>query len=545
MRTLSLLLILLSQVAFSQVKSVKNPVARPKLVVGIVVDQMRWDYLYRYYNRYTANGGFRRLINQGFSCENTFINYIPTVTACGHTCLYTGSVPALHGIAGNEWYDRTTRRVVYCTDDHSVQGVGTTAAAGKMSPRNMLTTSIADELKLATNFRSKVIGIAFKDRGAILPAGHSANAAYWYEPASGNFITSTYYMESLPQWVTEFNSKRYPDQYLKKGWNTLYPIETYTQSTEDDMPWEGKPFGADQRTFPYKLDKFIDSKSFGTLTSTPYGSTLTKQMAMAAVEGEQLGKDSITDFLAVSFSSPDYIGHTFGPNSIESEDGYLRLDKELGELFSFLDKKVGTGQYLVFLSADHGSAHSGGLSTALKLPGGGFRYEVIDRGVDSVLRKEYGEHKFIAASENYQLYIDKLVTDSLKLDREKVYKTVVDYLMTIPEVENAYAFDDLVETALPEFLKKQAVNGYNHKRSGDIQIILRPGYMYGGFTGTTHGSWNPYDSHIPLLFYGWNVKPGKTNRETHMTDAAPTIAAMLRIQMPSGSVGEVVEEVFK
>ncbi len=545
MRTLLLLLIVISNVAFAQVKNVKNPVQRPKLVVGIVVDQMRWDYLYRYYNRYAANGGFKRLINQGFSCENTFINYLPTVTACGHTCLYTGSVPAIHGIAGNEWYDQQNRKVVYCAGDDSVTGVGTTGNGGKMSPRNMVTTSITDELKLATNFRSKVVGVAFKDRGAILPAGHSANAAYWYEGSSGNFISSTYYMKNLPQWVTEFNNKKYPDQYFKQGWNTLYPIETYAQSTKDDEPWEGKPFGEDQRAFPYKLDKYIGSTSYGMLTATPYGNTLTRQMAIAAIEGEQMGKDSITDFLTVSFSSPDYIGHTFGPNSIEAEDGFLRLDKELGELFAYLDKNVGTGQYLVFLSADHGAAHSGGFSAANKLPGGGFRYEQLEKGLDSVLRKQYGNYKFVAASDNYQFYIDQHLTDSLNLDRKKIYKTAVDFLLKDPIVERAFAFEDLANVPLPEFIMKQVVNGYNEKRSGDIQVFLKPGYMHGGYTGTTHGAWNPYDSHIPLLFYGWNVKPGKTNRETHMTDAAPTIAAMLHIQMPSGSVGDVVEEVFK
>src|SRR5687767_474642 len=337
---LLLLLLFVSNFTFSQSgKAVKNPVKRPKLVVGIVVDQMRWDYLYRYYDRYTANGGFKRMINQGFSCENTFINYAPTVTAPGHACLYTGSVPAIHGIAGNEWYDSKAKEYVYCVADTTVQGAGTTAFAGRMSPRNMLATTITDELRLATNFRSKVIGISFKDRGAVLPAGHSANAAYWYESATGKFISSSYYMQNLPQWVTEFNDKKFPDQYFKSGWNTLYPINTYTQSTADDQAWEGKPFGAEQKGFPYKLDHFIGSTNYGSLTGTPYGNSLTRQMAISAIDAEQLGKDSITDFLAVSFSTPDYIGHTFGPNSIEAEDGFLRLDKDLGELLDHLDKR--------------------------------------------------------------------------------------------------------------------------------------------------------------------------------------------------------------
>jgi predicted AlkP superfamily pyrophosphatase or phosphodiesterase len=537
------LLLLLSIVSYSQPNKVyKNATERPKLVVGIVVDQMRWDYLYRYYNRYSP-GGFRRLIDQGFSAENTFINYIPTVTGCGHACLYTGSVPAINGIAGNEWIDINTKKIVYCAGDTTVSGVGTTSNAGRMSPRNMLVTTICDELKLATNFRSKVIGIAFKDRGAILPAGHSADAAYWYDAATGNFITSTYYMQSLPQWVTEFNNKKLPDTYFKKGWNTLKPIETYTQSTKDEVKWEGTPLGADQRGFPYNLEKFIGSTNYNALTFTPYGNTLTKDMAMAAVTAEQLGKDDITDFLAISFSTPDYIGHAFGPNSIEAEDGFLRLDRDLADLFSFLDKTVGNNQYLVFLSADHGAAHSGGFSMNYKLPGGSVEYGLLEKGVDSVLSARFGNFRLRYGAENYQLHFDHRLIDSLKLDKEDVYETAIRYLLKQPDVEQAFALDDIMETSLPEHIKAQAINGYHPKRSGDVQVILKAGYMHGGATGTTHGSWNPYDSHIPLLFYGWKVKAGKTNRETYMTDAAPTIAAMLRIQMPSGCVGKVIEEV--
>ncbi len=541
-----LLLLFVSGSLFSQVSNpVRNSVKRPKLVVGIVIDQMRWDYLYRYYDRYVADGGFKRMINRGFSCDNTLINYVPTVTACGHTCLYTGSVPAIHGIAGNEWYDAKTEQIVYCASDNSVSGVGTSSAAGKMSPRNMLTTTITDELRLATNFRGKVIGVSFKDRGAILPAGHAANAAYWYDGTTGNLITSTYYMQSLPQWVTDFNNKKYPDQYFKKGWNTLYPINTYVQSTGDEQPWEGKPLGEDQKGFPYKLDKFIGSTNYGALISTPYGNTFTKQMAIAAIEGEQLGKDTVTDFLAVSFSTADYIGHAFGPNSIEAEDGFLRLDKDLGDLFNYLDKNVGKNQYLVFLSADHGAAHAGGFSQNFKVPGGYVQYGLLERGVDSVLKKQFGNYKFLAASDNSQLYLDQQLIDSLKLSKSDMYKVVVDYLLKQPYVENAFAMEDLMKVSLPEHVRTQVINGYNRLRSGDIFYYFSPGYMSGGTSGTTHGAWNPYDAHIPLLWYGWNVKPGKINRETHMTDVSATLAAMLEIQMPSGCVGEVIEEVFK
>ncbi len=536
-----LLLLLVSNALFSQVNKVPGTkIERPKLVVGIVVDQMRWDFLYRYYDRYAANGGFKRMLNQGFSCENTLINYVPTYTACGHSTLYTGTVPAVHGITGNEWWDVLEKREVYCVEDNSVQGVGTTANAGKMSPRNMFTTTICDELRLATNFRSKVIGVAFKDRGGILPAGHAANAAYWYEPASGKFITSTYYMKALPAWVEQFNGRKLPDTYMKGGWKTLYPIDTYVQSTIDDHPAEGKPLGKEQRGFPYKLEQFI-GKNYGMLTFTPYGNTVTKEMAIAAVAGEQLGKDSITDFLAVSFSTPDYIGHAFGPNSIEAEDNYLRLDKDLGELFDYLDKNVGKGEYLVFLSADHAAAHAARFMNEHNLPAQSVRYGYQQK-LDSIFSAKYGAARYVEAETNSQLFFNHHVVDSMKLNLDEIKKLAIAYMMTQPEIHRVFAYDGLEKAAFPDELKKVIQNGYYPNRAGDLHYTLQPGSLPGS-TGTTHGSIYTYDTHIPLVWYGWKIAPGRTTRQVHMTDVAPTIAAMLRIQMPNGNVGNVITEI--
>lgn len=538
---LVLLLLLISGSCIAQVsKTQPSSVNRPKLVVGVVVDQMRWDYLYRYYNRYAADGGFRRLLDKGFSCENTHINYMPTYTACGHATLYTGTVPAVHGITGNEWWDVKLKREIYCVEDDSVKGVGTTAKAGQMSPRNMFTTSVCDELKLATNFRSKVIGIAFKDRGGILPAGHAADGVYWYEPASGKFISSSWYGNSLPQWVTEMNNKKLPDQYFKKGWNTIYPIDTYQQSTKDEQVFEGKPFGKDQKGFPYKLDGYI-GKDYNMLTFTPHGNTLTREMATAAVTHEQLGKDSITDFLAISFSTPDYIGHSFGPNSIEAEDNYLQLDRELGQLFSFLDNKVGKGEYLVFLSADHAAAHVPVFMKQNKLPAGTTGGYV--EKIDSLLSAQYGKYKLIESEYNSQLFYNHQLMDSLKLNKKEISRKIINYLMNDDIMYAAFEYDDVANATLTEKLKRSAVNGYFSKRSGDIQYILKPGYFLGGETGTTHGSPFAYDTHIPLLWYGWNIKQGKTSREVHMTDVAPTISALLHIQMPNGNIGEPIREI--
>lgn len=520
-------------------------VQRPKLVVGLVVDQMRWDYLYRYYDRYTVNGGFKRLLNQGFSCENTMIPYTPTVTACGHSCIYTGSVPAINGITGNLWWDRELKREVYCTEDKTVKTVGSNSTLGQMSPRNLLVTTICDELRLATNFRSKVIGVALKDRGGIVTAGHSANAAYWYDNTSGDWITSTYYMDDLPKWVKDFNAQKLVDKYYKQGWNTLFPLNTYIQSTTDNKTYEGKPFGPDVNGFPYDTKNFI-GKNYLTIASMPQGNTLTTEFAKAAINGEQLGADNITDFLAVSYSSPDYIGHGFGPNSIESEDGFLRLDKELGNLLEFLDSKVGKNQYLVFLSADHGVVQVPEFLNEHHLPATRVFISDIRKTMNELLKNKYGKGNLIVSTDNYQFHLNNSVLDSAHLDSEELKTWIINYLSVTPGITRAFAINKLMQTTLNAKQKEMLANGYYPKRSGDVQIILQPQFIEGySTTGTTHGLWNPYDAHIPLLWYGWGIKQGKTNRETYMTDIAPTIAAMLHIQMPSGCVGHAIEDVMK
>ncbi len=537
------LLLLFSNLIHAQTANIPGKtLKRPKLIVGIVVDQMRWDFLYRYYDRYLPDGGFKRLVNKGFSCENTYINYIPTYTACGHTCLYTGSVPAVHGITGNSWYDLQLNRDVYCTEDNTVKGVNNDNQNGQMSPRNMIVTTITDELRMATNFRSKVIGISIKDRGAILPAGHSANAAYWYDGGSGEFISSTFYMNELPQWVERFNKRKLVDGYYKNEWKTLYPIETYSQSMTIKDYYAGvEPEKI--KSFPYNYEGNI-GKSYGSLAATPYGNTIIKELATEAIIHEQLGKDSITDFLAISFSTPDYIGHGYGPNSIEVEDIYLRLDKELGDFFKFLDNKVGKDQYLVFISADHGAAHSIHFNSLNKLTGQPFKAH-LERSIEEVLARNFANHKLIKTWSNHQAFLDHRLIDSLKLDKSVITKMIVDTLSAQQEVYRAFNYDQLMTIPLQETIRQRSINGYFPSRTGDVQYILKPGYTGMSGNGTTHGAWNPYDSHIPLVWYGWNVKPGKTNRETYMTDVAPTIAAMLRIQMPNGCVGTVIEEVVQ
>ncbi len=523
-----------------------NAANKPKLVVGIVIDQMRWDYLFRFKNIFKANGGFNRLMNEGFNCNNTFIPYTPTVTAAGHTCVYTGSVPGIHGITGNAWYDKDLGRNVYCSEDKSVVGVGgKDEVIGQMSPKNMLTTTITDELRMSSNFASKVIGIALKDRGSILPAGHSANAAYWYDGKSGNFITSTYYMKSLPTWVNNFNDRKLVDSLYKLNWSTSLSKEQYLAlATDDQKDYEAKPFGKEQLGFPYDFSKFI-GKDFSKISTTPYGNTLTTEMAKAALLAEKLGKRNETDFLAISYSSPDYIGHSFGPNSWEIVDNYARLDVELGNFFDFLDKEVGKGQYTIFLTADHAVAHVAGFMKENKLPAGTIDEEAGVKNVNKKLKEVFGADSLILSNYNYQLTLNKPSIKRNEIDREKLVEWIIEHFSKVEGIARVFEVDELMETPLNHTIKERIANGYYPSRSGDIQLIFKPGYMDGKNTGTTHGLWNPYDSHIPLLWYGWGVKKGSSHKEVYMTDIAPTLAALLKIQMPNGCVGKVIDEVLK
>jgi predicted AlkP superfamily pyrophosphatase or phosphodiesterase len=524
-----------SLIGFSQV-------ARPKLVIGLVVDQMRWDYLYRYSDLY-GTGGFKRLLKDGFSAENSFIPYMPTYTAVGHSCIYTGSVPAISGIVGNNWYDKTANKFVYCTDDSTVSTVGNTGKAGKMSPVNMWVTTITDELKLSNNFKSKVIGIALKDRGAILPAGHSANAAYWYD--GGKWISSTHYMSTLPSWVTQFNDKDVAGTYMKNDWNTLLPIEKYDLSTADDKPYETSIKGEKTVTFPHKLSAIDGGYKYESFRTAPFANTFTFDFAKAAIESERLGKNTVTDFLAVSISSTDYVGHSFGPNSVEIEDVYLRLDKDIESFLIYLDKNIGKGNYTLFLSADHGVAHVPAFLKEHKMPGGTFEDGDILKELNEKVETKFAVKMAIKTVMNYQVYLnDKNIAEQNK-SKGDIIEYVIAVLKEKDFIINAFELDKVMEAALPTPQKEMMVNGYNPKRSGDIEFTFKSGYFDGGVKGTTHGLWNPYDAHIPCVFYGWGIKPGKTYRTTYMTDIAPTIAALLKIQMPSGCVGKVIPEGIK
>lgn len=528
----------------SAAPAASKDIPRPKLVVGIIVDQMRYDYFYRYYDKY-GKGGIKRFLNEGFIARNNHYHYALTITAPGHASVYTGSAPAIHGIIGNDWYDPIAKRAVYCVEDSTVTVVGSTSeGAGKMSPRNLLVTTIPDQLKLATNFRSRTIGISIKNRGAILPAGHSADAAYWFDSRTGHFISSTYYMNELPKWVQEYNDKKYPSQYAQKGWETLLPIEQYEESTADNQPWERKNTGEENPVFPHALAG-ISGNVFGTVSSTPWGNTMVKDMGIAAVKNEKLGKGRFTDFLALSFSATDAVGHQYGPNSIESEDVYLRLDKDFEEIFTFLDSWVGKDNYTVFLSADHGVMGVPAFWNSKKLPAGVMDQKQLVVDLKRALSAEFGEGDFILAAENYQIYLNHQEMKKRGVSQADIHRVIKEALISDPSVADILNLQNLNNEQLTDYQLSMYKNLVNVKRSGDIQIVPRPGWFPGSSQGTTHGSPYNYDTHVPFALFGWGIKKGETLRRTVVADIAPTISALLHTLPPNGSIGTPVVEALK
>ena len=462
--------------------------SKPKLVVGIMVDQMRWDYINKYKAHFSSPNGFLRMVNEGATCDFTMIPYTPTVTAVGHASVYTGSVPALNGISGNNWFDNFSQKNVYCVEDNSVNSVGVeNSAAGKMSPANLWTTTIGDELKIATNFKSKVIGLSIKDRGAILPAGHSADGAFWYDSKTGNFISSTFYSKQLPNWVSNYNNQHRVDSLYAKGWNLSLAKSVYEANCDQDQnDYESTPLGKEQKSFPYSLSQFI-GKDYGKISSTPYGNTILAELAEQAIINEKMGQDDITDLLAVSFSSPDYIGHSFGPDSWETLDGYVKLDATLAKLFAVLDKQVGKNNYTVFLTADHAVAHIPGFSKKHHLPGGTVSEDQLKKDLTSFIASKGFDPKLISAIREYNVHFNAPLMESLGIERNKLVQLCRQFLEKNAEVIQVVDARNVAAASLPSELRERIANGFNPQRSGDLFLLTKSGYVDGFSTGTSHG----------------------------------------------------------
>ena len=509
----------------------------PKLVVGIVVDQMRYDYLTRFWDRF-GDDGFKKLVNNGYNFKNNHFNYIPTYTGPGHASVWTGTSPMNHGIIGNNWFDKNKGQSVYCTDDASVEPVGTTSKAGKMSPNLLKTTTLGDENRLHTQMRGKTIGVAIKDRGSILPAGHTANAAYWFHGADeGKFISSTFYMKDLPKWVQDFNNSDHAESYLRT-WNSLYELESYTESGNDENSFERGFTGKATATFPYDLDKLkTENGNYGIISQTPFGNDLTTDFALAAIQGEGLGQDENTDILTISFSSTDYIGHNFGVNSKEIQDTYLRLDKNLASLLEYLDENIGENEYTVFLTADHGGVHVPAYLQSVKIPGGYFKDAEFTDSLQEFVKEKYGREDLIQNISNGQIFFNYESLLDADIDARELENNIATYTLQQDQIDKVFTRQDLVSNGFSDGPESLLQNGFNQHRSGDVIFVLDPATIIYPKTGSTHGSGLNYDTHAPLIFYGAGIKKGSTTQRSEITDIAPTMAALLGISFPNGTTG--------
>lgn len=534
----------ISALYFVHLSTIKaqTQLGKPKLVVGIVIDQMRYDNLYRYWHNYSEKG-FKKLVNQGFSFENTYYNYVPTYTGPGHASIYSGTTPKMHGIVANDWYSVKEKRPIYCSEDNDVQTIGSNTNAGKMSPKNLLVPNLCDHLKFSTNFRSKVIGIALKDRSAIMPAGHSADAAYWFDRQEGVFITSSYYRKDLPQWLVEFNNKKIPDSLMNLTWNLVLPLDKYHQSSKDENSFEGKLPNEAFTSFPHKLFPHKKGK-YETIVYTPFGNDLTTMLAIAAIQGEKLGNNpnGVTDMLCISYSSTDYVGHVFGPNSLETEDTYIRMDKTLGDLIDYLEKNIGKENFILFLTADHGVAPIPDFVQQYKFPAGHFDYKSYEKQLSEFLIKKYGED-FLLAYVNQNVYLDEGKIQQKNLSLSEVEKEIVLWSLDFPNVHSAINKHSLIFHEYKELPFANIQKGFFPQRSGNVVIVYQSNYFDDeyGKTGTTHGACYTYDSQVPLVFYGAGIPKGKSIEQAYITDIAPTVASLLKINRPAASIGECLE----
>ena len=536
--------IVLSIIALAFAVQLQAQTEKPKLVVGIVVDQMKQEYLWRFENDF-GDGGFRRLMHQGFEAKNAHYNYSNTSTGPGHASVYTGTTPSIHGIVNNNWYSRLLQRGVYCAEDTAVQAVGGTEEDGRISPANLYSSTITDELKMSTQQQGKVIAMSIKDRGSALPGGHLADGSYWYNAATGTFMTSTFYMDALPQWVQDFNSRNLADEYLNLTWDLAKPLSDYTESGEDNSKHESGFRGKETPTFPYDLKELRKvNGGFGLLSSTPWGNTILTEMALAAIDAEGLGADEVPDFLAISYSSTDYAGHNFGPQSKEVQDMYIRLDMELERLLKELDAKVGEGNYVVFLSADHAVAENSQRMNELGFKYNNFNSRALATYINQELIKKYKEGGLIESA-GLDLFLDHSALVAKKIDLYEIQLFIAQKAMQFPGVYLAVPGVDLTRNSYNQHIPQLIQNAYHPKESGDVKMVLDPGWQGGGAKGTGHGTPWTYDTHIPVLFYGWGVKPGKSVREIHITDIAPTVSMLLNIRIPSGATGTPIYELMK
>jgi hypothetical protein len=543
-KLLSLGILSIASMVFGQ----KN--SSPRLVVSIVVDQMCYDYLYRFENKFSKKG-FQKLMQKGMNCRNTRYNYVPTFTGPGHASIYTGTTPSNHGIVANDWFDRVSDKRVNCVEDNAFVAVGSAQSnEGQCSPRHLKTTTVTDQLKL-TYPEAKVISLSIKDRGAILPGGHLSDGSYWFDSNSGMFITSSFFKRQLPGWVNDFNKEQRPQKALNSVWNTLYDLSTYKESGPDNSPYEQLLPGKETPTFPYDfIEMNKHSKDLSLFTYTPFANTALTDLAIKGIDAEGLGDDDRTDMLCLSYSTPDIVGHAFGPYSVELEDIYLRLDQDLSNLISFLEKRIGKKEFILMLTADHAVAPVPQQLVDKKLPGGYFFAIEYLPQLRAKLTDKFGFDP-IADMVNCNIYLNHTALRGRQIAVEEITQFLVLELAKWTEVKAVYSAADLSGKYSGDVWFEMIRNGYHKEVSGDVLFLLESGFLpkYNDIpsvhSGTSHGSAFNYDTHVPLIWFGTGIPSGEIVRKIDITDISATLTNLLYLQRTGSMIGEPIIELMK
>ena len=515
---------------------------KPSLIIGIVIEGMRYDYIYKYWDNFNENG-FKKIIDKGTLCKNANYNYFLTQTAPGITTIATGCEPTFHGIVSDYWYQRIKNNSTYSVFNTKVKTTGTNIDIYPFAPSNILTTTFSDELKLFNNNKSKVIGISINPESAVLSAGHLGNYAYWLDDISGNWITSSYYCDSLPKWVNKFNNKKIPDVYVNREWLPLLSTNKYRDGEKSGKSKE-IGFSSDNK-FAKRIARHNNKNNpYSSLKATPYATTLTKDFAISTIINENLGKDKYTDYLSIDFSSTSNVSKYCGVNSIELEDMYIRLDRDLGHLLNFINETIGLHNVLIYLTSDHGTSYNPEELKTHNLPSGVFNSDRAIMVLRTYMNAIYGQGKWVKAYHNKQIYLNRNLIEDTKLNLSEVQDVVSKFILQFNGVSNTITSSVMDKTHFNTGMFSYMQNSYNQKRSGDIFINLEPGWVENNKNSTFANSAYKYDTHVPLIWYGWQIKKGSISNLINIEDIAPTISNLLEIPLPNGCTGKIIEDLY-
>ncbi len=517
----------------------------PKLVVGIVIEEMRYEMLLRYWNSFGENG-FKKIINEGSFCTQTYHNYLITQNGVGQASIVSGTNPSYHGIISDTWYNRLTGETIGCADESKFNLMDGIIQMGNYTPKNMMTSTLGDELKLATNDSSKVISISLNPVSSVISGGKLADYAFWLNNHDGGWITGNYYTDTLPAWVKNFNAKGFQDVYMRKNWASMYSLaNNYKNSLPDNSNFE-IGFRNYRYTFPYDLSYLRNrSGNFKYLKYTPFGNTYTKDFAVSAIVEENLGKDDFTDFLSVSFSATNYSGELFGPRSVEMEDLFLRLDQDLEHFIRFIDDEIGLESTLIYITSDRGVSDVPEYLISKKQNAGVFDGEKAVTLLNSYLSILYQNGEWIKSYYSRQIYFNQQLVDESGVNLNELQDKVANFLVQFNGVANALPAHIINSTNFESGINQKIQNGFHQKRSGDVILNLETGWIEKNGNVTKSGSGYEYDTHVPLIWYGWKVKSSRIDRATEVVDIAPTISWILKITAPNASIGNPVFEIIE